>query len=159
MSDKNMAKEWQRGWYQVNVCGNSVRVSTMHNGKRYAEFSHCHPDDGFSLSEGVKIAMERLEQAINPDAIKVGDRAKIKSLGGIYHSYYDWIAKNVTDVKDAACWVYSPELPICPNINHKYCVKYIAPHGSQNTTLAFIMDCNYLRGYVYDINALEKINE
>lgn len=159
MSNKNMAKEWQRGWYQIHVGDTEITVRTKRNGVVWERYAKCHPDDEFSLSEGVKIAIERLEQAINPDAIKVGDKVKIESLGGIYHSYYDWIAKNVTDVKDAACWVYSPEFPICPNINHKYCVKHIAPHGSQNTTLAFIMDCNYLRGYVYDINALEKINE
>lgn len=159
MSKKNMAKEWQKGWYQIHVDGNKVSVRTKRNGKVYECYADDHPDDEFNLSEGVKIAMERLEDVINPDVIRVGDKVRIKDFTKIYTCYKEWVISNVVNVDDIAKWQYHGKSNSVERYHNAYNVKYIEAweKGSFNK-LAFIENISCGVCYLYDLNALEKIN-
>lgn len=162
MLNKNMAKEWQKGWYRGFVGfgdGNEVVVRTTRGGKTYEGFAKCCPDDEFSLSEGMKIAMARLEEVIypnTPNTIKVGDRVRIKLLDGMYCGYTQWIIDNVTDPRDIAVWQY--DNAHC-DIAHKYLVKYIGLNKYTDEMLAYITEIGFGRGYLFNLNSLEKIDE
>lgn len=156
MSNKNMAKEWQKGWYQIHVGDTEIAVRTKRNGKVHESYVKCHPNDEFSLSEGVKIAMKRLEQSINPNAIRVGDKVRLKNGDGMYCCHMQWVVDNVTDIRDVARWQYNNTF--C-DIHHKYLVKYIGLNECTNEMIAYITEVGIDRGYLFSLNALEKINE
>lgn len=155
MSNKNTAKEWQKGWYQIHVGDTEIAVRTKRNGKVYETLTLCHPDDEFSLSEGVKIAMERLEQVINPNVIRIGDKVKIKDTGGMYCNYTQWVVDNVTNIEDVAHWQYDQNN--C-NMTSKYIVKYIGVNEFTEERMAYIMEIHTDRCYLFHIDELEKIN-
>ena len=66
----NLAKDWQEGSYIVRVMGNLVEASKVYKDKadsyiRYKKSSaqaKCDPEDEFSLSMGVALAMDRLNK-------------------------------------------------------------------------------------------------
>lgn len=135
----NLAKDWQTGTYVVSVYNNRVKVSRPKQGndKPFVEAeARCAPEDEFSLSMGMALAMARLNKELSKNKIEVGDKVKIKDSDLSYIAYIDWIAANVNDVKLAACYNYNA----IPKMDgDEYIVKAIAPwiNGS-NTMLAYI---------------------
>lgn len=157
MSDKNMAKDWQREWYHTFVGDNEVIAKTTRNGKFYRCSAKCHPDDKFSLSEGVRIATERLEKEFNPNNIKVGDVVYVKDAECVYPWNEGWVIKNVKDIRDIAKWRYNVVSANIPR-DMSYTVKYVAPLNlADSRILVFISGKDGC--YLYNIEALGKINE
>lgn len=132
----NLAKDWQEGAYTIHVEGKFVEASKVYkekvNGctcykKSFAQ-AKCAPEDEFSLSMGVVLAMDRLSKELGKDKIEVGDKVKIKNCGLSYTTYAPWIKKNIDDVGLAACFAYSR----VPNEDDTiYVVKAIAPWGTK----------------------------
>ena len=142
----NLAKDWQKGYYTVLVDGKTVVVSKkVKVGKNELGFptykhvtatSQCSPEDEFSLSMGVALAMDRLNKKLGKDKIEVGDKVKIKNACLSYLTYVDWIAGNVNDIKLAACYDYNA-LP--KTDGEEYIVKAVAPwENGSNNMLAYI---------------------
>lgn len=177
----NQAKDWQEGSYIVYVKGNSVTAMKDYRGKcgsrtyfgqKSAE-ARCNPEDEFSLSMGVALAMDRLNKKLaeaNDKTIKVGDKVKIKDAGLSYTIYTDWIKKNIDSVGLAACYAYNQT----PEANDTvYIIKAIAPwdtkyEENKDKKLAYIQRCfKYHNGKVSDdevcylmrIDGLEKVND
>ena len=174
----NLAKDWQEGSYTVRVKDGEVEVSTIRTvtktyltcasdvHKKYVATARCAPEDEFSLSMGVALAMDRLNKELGKDRIEVGDKVKIKSWGLSYSTYLRWIKKNLDNVELAACFVYGQ----CPKVDEtEYIVKAIAPwdveHGGDKM-LAYVQKYFvYNDGKVDDnepcylmaINGLEKV--
>lgn len=143
----NQAKDWQEGVYTIRVKNNFVSANTIkqvrENGpygdylriKEFTAVAKCDPEDEFSLSMGVVLAMDRLSKKLN-EGIKVGDKVKIVDNGLSYITYVEWIAKNVDDVKLAACFDYKA-VPVKGDT--EYIVKAIAPWmDDDNNMLAYI---------------------
>ena len=142
----NLAKDWQKGYYTVLVDGKTVAVSKKtKTGKNEFDFptfktvtatSQCSPEDEFSLSMGVALAMDRLDKELGKGKIEVGDKVKIKNCSLSYLTYVDWIAENVNDIKLAACYDYNA-LP--KTGGEEYIVKAVAPwKNGDNNMLAYI---------------------
>lgn len=131
----NLAKDWQEGAYTIHVEGKFVEASKVYkekvNGctcykKSFAQ-AKCAPEDEFSLSIGVALAMDRLNKQLaeaNDKTIKVGDKVKIKDYGKSYTTYATWIKKNIDDVGLVACYCYG-QIPEADDT--VYVVKTIAP--------------------------------
>lgn len=128
----NLAKDWQEGSYTVRVTGNLVEASKVHKDtvdghicyKKSSAQAKCDPEDEFSLSMGVALAMDRLSKELGKDKIEVGDKVKIKNCGLSYTTYASWIKKNIDDVGLATCFVYG-KIPYKDGA--VYVVKAIAP--------------------------------
>lgn len=128
----NLAKDWQEGSYTVRVTGNLVEASKVYKDKvdghtcykKSSAQAKCDPEDEFSLSMGVALAMDRLNKELGKDKIEVGDKVKIKDWGLSYSTYLRWIKKNLDNVELAACFVYGQR----PKVDEtEYIVKAIAP--------------------------------
>lgn len=144
----NQAKDWQEGSYTVLVEGKHIlvqkRVEIGKNSyglpisKTMTAHACCSPEDEFSLSMGVALAMDRLSKELGKDKIEVGDKVKIKNSGLSYSTYLRWIKKNLDNVELAACFVYGQR----PKVDEtEYIVKAIAPwdveHGGDKM-LAYV---------------------
>ena len=177
----NQAKNWQEGSYIVYVKGNSVTAMKDYGGKygsrtyfgRKSTEAKCDPEDEFSLSMGVALAMDRLNKQLaeaNDKTIKVGDKVKIKNSGLSYTTYTDWIKKNIDDVGLAACFAYDR---IPREDDTVYVVKAIAPWGikyeeDKDKKLAYVQQYfKFSNGKISDnkvcylmrIDGLEKVYE
>lgn len=168
----NLAKDWQEGSYTVRVTGNLVEASKVYKDKvdghvcykKSSAQAKCNPEDEFSLSMGVALAMDRLSKELGKSKIEVGDKVKIKNYSLSYTTYVDWIAKNVNDIKLAACYDYNT-LPKMGG--EEYIVKAVAPwENDSNNMLAYIQ--RYYKFitdkvsdnqpcYLVRINGLEKV--
>ena len=168
----NLAKDWQEGSYTVRVTGNLVEASKVYKEevdghicyKKNSAQAKCDPEDEFSLSMGVALAMDRLSKELGKSKIEVGDKVKIKNYSLSYTTYVDWIAKNVNDIKLAACYDYNT-LPKMGG--EEYIVKAVAPwENDSNNMLAYIQ--RYYKFitdkvsdnqpcYLVRINGLEKV--
>lgn len=168
----NLAKDWQEGSYTVRVTGNLVEASKVYKDKvdghvcykKSSAQAKCNPEDEFSLSMGVALAMDRLSKELGKSKIEVGDKVKIKNYSLFYTTYVDWIAKNVNDIKLAACYDYNT-LPKMGG--EEYIVKAVAPwKNDSNNMLAYIQ--RYYKFitdkvsdnqpcYLVRINGLEKV--
>lgn len=68
----NLAKDWQEGSYTVRVTGNLVEASKVYKDKvdghicykKNSAQAKCDPEDEFSLSMGVALAMDRLNSVM-----------------------------------------------------------------------------------------------
>lgn len=128
----NQAKNWQEGSYTVRVTGNLVEASKVYKDKvdghicykKSSAQAKCDPEDEFSLSMGVALAMDRLSKELGKDRIKVGDKVKIKNNGLSYTTYARWIKKNIDDVGLAACYSFGQTPKEDDTV---YIVKAIAP--------------------------------
>nr|DAZ41685.1 MAG TPA: hypothetical protein [Caudoviricetes sp.] len=174
----NLAKDWQEGTYVVSVSKNMVRASypnskTTKLSEAFIEAeARCAPEDEFSLSMGVALAMDRLSKELGKelgkDKIKVGDKVKIKNSSLSYSTYTTWIKKNINDVGLAACYVYGQ----IPKLDEtEYIVKAIAPWyvgqgKDEGTMLVYIQRYyKFIDGKVNDnepcylirIDGLEKV--
>ena len=178
----NQAKDWQEGSYTVRVKDGEVEVSTIRTvtktyltcasdvHKKYVATARCSPEDEFSLSMGVALAMDRLSKEMGKDKIEVGDKVKIVNSGLSYTTYAPWIKKNINDVGLAACFAYSR----IPNEDDTvYVVKAIAPWGTEHEKnkdkkLAYVQQYfKFSNGKISDnevcylmrIDGLEKVYE
>lgn len=128
----NLAKDWQEGSYTVRVTGNLVEASKVYKGevdghicyKKSSAQAKCDPEDEFSLSMGVALAMDRLSKELSKGKIEVGDKVKIKDGSLSYPTYTRWIKKNIDDVGLAACFAYD-QIPCEDEV--VYVIKAIAP--------------------------------
>lgn len=163
----NQAKDWQKGYYTVFVDGKTLAVSKKtKTGMTVVGTAQCAPEDEFSLSMGVALAMDRLSKKLDRDKIEVGDKVKIKDCGLSYPTYSGWIKKNIDDVGLAACFAYS-QIP--DEDDTVYVVKAIAPWVTKydiNKTLAYVQKyfvCSNGRVndnevcYLMDVKGLEKV--
>lgn len=172
----NQAKDWQKGYYTILVDGKTLvvskKVKTGKNEYGFPTYKHvtatsqCAPEDEFSLSMGVALAMDRLNKKLSEefDGIKVGDKVRIKDCVLSYTTYVDWITKNVDDVKLVTCYAYE-SMPRADETT--YVVKAIAPWGTDKNDpmLAFVQRYFVFNGkidtnqpcYLIDIDGLEKI--
>lgn len=172
----NLAKDWQEGSYTVRVTGNLVEASKVYKGevdghicyKKSSAQAKCDPEDEFSLSMGVALAMDRLSKELGKDKIEVGDKVRIKNSGLSYITYVSWIAENVNDVKLAACYNYNT----VPKMDgDEYIVKAIAPwkNGNNDMDMLAYIQRHYVFNngtindnqpcYLIHINGLEKVYE
>lgn len=172
----NLAKDWQEGSYTVRVTGNLVEASKVYKGKvdghicykKSSAQAKCDPEDEFSLSMGVALAMDRLNKELSKGKIEVGDKVKIKNSGLSYSTYTTWINKNINNVGLAACYVYGQ----IPKLDEtEYIVKAIAPWyvgqgKDEGTMLVYIQRYyKFIDGKVSDnepcylirIDGLEKV--
>ena len=170
----NLAKSWQEGSYTVRVTGNLVEASKVYKGevdghicyKKSSAQAKCDPEDEFSLSMGVALAMDRLNKELGKDKIEVGDKVKIKDNGLSYTTYASWIKKNINDVGLAAYFAYGQ----IPNEDDTvYVVKAIAPFGTWydvNKMLVYVQEYFvYSDGkvsddeacYLIEVDGLEKV--
>ena len=146
----NRAKDWQVGYYTVMVDGKTIaaskKVKTGMNKQGFPIYkdvtvtSRCSPEDEFSLSMGVALAMDRLSKKLSKDKIEVGDKVRIKDAGLSYPTHIDWVKKNINDVGLAACFAYD-QIPATVNAN--YIVKAMFPWCNElgvdkNNILAYV---------------------
>lgn len=163
----NLAKDWQEGSYTVRVTGNLVEASKVYKDKvdghicykKSSAQAKCDPEDEFSLSMGVALAMDRLNKELSKSKIEVGDKVKIVNSGLSYPTYTRWIKKNIDDVGLAACFVYG-QIPY--EDNAVYVVKAIAPWDTEynvNKMLAYVQKCFAFNEpcYLIRIDGLEKV--
>lgn len=162
----NLAKDWQEGSYTVRVTGNLVEASKVYKDtvdghicyKKSSAQAKCDPEDEFSLSMGVALAMDRLNKQLaeaNNKTIEVGDKVKIKDADLIYDVYVTWVIKNVHDITEVARYAYRSN----PNINRAYKVIAIAPHSAKDRkNLAYIeeIDSVFPSCYLINVDGLEK---
>lgn len=133
----NLAKDWQEGSYTVRVTGNLVEASKVYKEevdghicyKKNSAQAKCDPEDEFSLSMGVALAMDRLSKELGKGKIEVGDKVKIKNNGLSYTTCARWIKKNIDDVGLVACYSFG-QTP--KEDNTVYIVKAIAPLGIEH---------------------------
>lgn len=157
----NLAKDWQEGSYTVRVKDGEVEVSTILTcasdvHKKYVATARCAPEDEFSLSMGVALAMDRLNKELSKDKIEVGDKVRIKNNSLIYRVYVDWVIKNVHDITEVARYAYNSN----PDTNYTYKVIAVAPHSAGNRkNLAYIkkIDGSVSPCYLINVNGLEKV--
>lgn len=102
--------------------------------------------------------MKRLEEVINPDVIKVGDKVRIKDISEHYSLAVKWVMDNVTNLNDIAKWRYGVEEDLANVYNHMFTVRHIGYYHCEH--LAFVCDdVDFSGNYLMPISALEKINE
>ena len=170
----NLAKSWQEGSYTVRVTGNLVEASKVYKDtvdghicyKKSSAQAKCDPEDEFSLSMGVALAMDRLNKELGKDKIEVGDKVKIKDNGLSYTTYASWIKKNINDVGLAAYFAYG-QIP--DKDDTVYVVKAIAPWDTRydvDKKLAYVQEYFvYSDGkisddeacYLIEVDGLEKV--
>lgn len=174
----NQAKDWQKGYYTVFVDGKTTAVSKkVKTGKNELGFptfktvtatSQCDPEDEFSLSMGVALAMDRLNKELGKDKIEVGDKVKIKDGLLSYPTPIRWIKKNLDNIELAACFAYG-QIP--SEDDTVYVVKVIAPgydasEEDENNRLAYVQRYFEFFGgnvsdnevcYLINIDGLEKV--
>lgn len=172
----NLAKDWQKGTYTVRVKDNFVSANVIRQvrekgpygdywrNREFTAIAKCAPEDEFSLSMGVALAMDRLNKELGK--IKVGDKVKIKNYTLSYLTYSRWIKKNIDDVGLAACFAYG-QTPKADET--KYIVRAIAPQGIEyeaDKMLAYIQKYFvYTNGkvddnqpcYLIEVDGLEKV--
>ena len=164
----NLAKDWQEGEYTIRVKQGEVEISTIRTvtktylscatdvHKRYVATARCAPEDEFSLSMGVALAMDRLNKELGKDKIEVGDKVKIKNANLIYDVYATWVIKNIHDITEVARYAYHSD----PNTNRTYEVITIAPHSAKDRkNLAYIKEIDgvFSPCYLINIDGLEKV--
>lgn len=169
----NLAKDWQEGSYTVRIMGNLVEASKVYKDKvdghvcckKSSAQAKCNPEDEFSLSMGVALAMDRLNKELSKNKIEVGDKVKIKDIGFSCPTFVDWIKRNIGNVKLAACFAYGQYPKV---VNIEYIVKAIAPWGvgcNKDKLLAYVQQYVYDYGtisnnqpcYLIEVDGLEKV--
>lgn len=164
----NRARDWQKGYYTVLVDGKTIAVSKkVKTGKNELGFptfktvtaaSQCSPEDEFSLSMGVALAIDRLNEKIKPKDIQVGDTVKIIDFSECYTTLKEWVAKNVTDITKAIKYAYSC-VPGETELAKTFKVLYIATDVFNNK-LAYIESEFFEKAcYLIDIKGLKKVTE
>lgn len=149
----NQAKDWQEGSYTVRIKDNLVEVDTIRPivrsdpfgsctfQKRYVATAHCAPEDEFSLSMGVALAMDRLNKQLESEnkEIKVGDRVQIVLPGKAYTTFASWVARHVHDSTMVAMYKYR----CVPDIGIVGKVIAVAPHDNDKSKTLLYIEQNY----------------
>ena len=141
----NLAKDWQEGSYTIRVTGNLVEASKVHKDtvdghvcyKKNSAQVKCDPEDDFSLSMGVALAMDRLNKQLESEnkEIKVGDRVQIVSPDKAYTTFTSWVARHVHDGTMVAMYKYN----CAPSNGIVGKVIAVAPHDNDKSkTLLYI---------------------
>lgn len=145
----NQAKDWQTGQYTVRIKDNLVEVNTIRPivknnlldtctfQKRYVATARCNPEDEFSLSMGVALAMDRLNKLLENvnKEIKVGDMVQIVSPNKACTSFTSWVARHVHDGTMVAMYKYD----CAPSSGIVGKVIAVAPHDNDKSkTLLYI---------------------
>lgn len=155
----NQAKDWQTGTYTVRVGSNYVEVDTIRLPKksdarcpciaqrRYIATAHCAPEDEFSLSMGVALAMDRLNKQLESKnkEIKVGDRVQIVLRGKSYPTLTSWVARHVHDSTMVAMYKYG----CVPDIGIVGKVIAVAPHDNDKSKTLLYIEQNHLYGVIH----------
>ena len=159
----NQAKDWQEGSYIVCVRDNSVEASKVYKEKvgsltRYKKSSaqaKCDPEDEFSLSMGVALAMDRLNKELGKNKIEVGDIVAVRYGNLVNICGSDWVLKNIKDPELLVKYVYGGFL----ENGGKYKVITIAKDNlNPNVTMAYIQSLDGFEDcYVINILGLEKV--
>lgn len=155
----NLAKDWQTGTYVVSVYNNRVKVSRPKQGndKPFVEAeARCAPEDEFSLSMGMALAMARLNKELSKNKIEVGDKVKIKDISKVYPTYISWLTKNLYGVGDIARYAYGCR----PFLDEFYRILVIAPHSlDNNKKLAYIEPFESVTKpcYLIEVDGLEQV--
>ena len=155
----NQAKDWQTGTYTVRVGSNYVEVDTIRPPKKsdarcpciaqrcYIAAAHCAPEDEFSLSMGVALAMDRLNKQLESEnkEIKVGDRVQIVLPGKAYTTFTSWVARHVHDSTMVAMYKYGS----VPDIGIVGKVIAVAPHDNDKSKTLLYIEQNHPYGVIH----------
>lgn len=159
----NQAKDWQKGSYNIRVKDNVVEASAVrcvekgnyNSLKTYSATARCDPEDEFSLSMGVALAMDRLSKKLNNN-IEIGDKVKIVDKELVFAYYPMWVSNHVSNSMDIARYAYGS----LPNLSATYEVMVIGPHDMvDERRMVYIKRNDGLTSpcYLVDIKGLEKI--
>lgn len=153
----NLAKDWQEGYYTVLVDGKTLvvskKVKTGKNELGFPTYKHitataqCSPEDEFSLSMGVALAMDRLNKQLENvnKEIKVGDRVQIVSPDKAYTTFTSWVARHVHDGTMVAMYKYN----CMPDIGIVGKVIAVAPHDNDKSKTLIYIEQNHLYGIIH----------
>lgn len=148
----NQAKDWQEGTYVVRVFKNIVDISRPKQGaKNLSEFveaeAKCAPEDEFSLSMGVALAMDRLNEQLKSanKEIKVGDRVQIVSPDKAYTIFTSWVTRHVHDGTMVAMYKYN----CVPSSGIVGKVIAIAPHNNDKRKTLLYIEQSHLYGFAH----------
>lgn len=155
----NLAKDWQKGTYTIRVKDNLVEIDTIRPikketsfgsctlQKRYVDTARCAPEDEFSLSMGVALAMDRLNKQLESanKEIKVGDRVQIVSPDKAYTTFTSWVTRHVHDSTMVAMYKYN----CMPDIGIVGKVIAVAPHDNDKSKTLLYIEQNHLYGVIH----------
>lgn len=146
----NLANDWQTGTYVVSVCNNTVKVfrPKQRCGKSLVEAeAKCAPEDDFSLSMGVALAMDRLNKQLESEnkEIKVGDRVQIVSPDKAYTTFTSWVARHVHDGTMVAMYKYN----CVPSSGIVGKVIAVAPHNNDKSKTLLYIEQSHFYGFVH----------
>lgn len=155
----NQAKDWQTGRYTVRVGSNYVEVDTIRPPekgdaccpciaqRRYIATAHCAPEDEFSLSTGVALAMDRLNKQLESEnkEIKVGDRVQIVSSDKAYTTFTSWVTRHVHDGTMVAMYKYN----CVPSNGIVGKVIAVAPHDNDKSKTLLYIEQNHPYGDIH----------
>lgn len=163
----NQAKDWQKGSYHIRVKDNVIEASALRHTekgnykslKRYNATARCNPEDEFSLSMGVALAIDRLNKQLEDEngKIKVGDIVTITDGDLSYINYYQWVVDNIKSPQLLVKYAYNA-IPT-NNRNKEYRVITIAPWKSGcKTNLAYIQNLDWPETcYLINVEGLKKV--
>lgn len=118
---KNYAPEMMEGEYLLNVKDNKIIVTKHYRGFDRNVVVKCAPEDEFNIYEGVKIAMQRLQE---DRVIRVGDVVEIVNPGC---SYADL---SITEIEDVPFeYVARYRYGVIPKTGKQGNVVYISNKG------------------------------
>lgn len=155
----NQAKDWQTGRYTVRVGSNYVEVDTIRPPekgdarcpciaqRRYIATAHCAPEDEFSLSMGIALAMDRLNKQLESEnkEIKVGDRVQIVSSDKAYTTFTSWVTRHVHDGTMVAMYKYN----CVPSNGIVGKVIAVAPHDNDKSKTLLYIEQNHPYGDIH----------
>lgn len=150
----NLAKDWQEGKYSVRVSGKTVTVSTMRFDKgsylgdrKIIATAKCAPEDEFSLSMGVALAIDRLNKQLESTnkEIKVGDRVQIVSPDKAYTTFTSWVARHVHDGTMVAMYKYN----CVPSNGIVGKVIAVAPHNNDKRKMLLYIEQSHPYGITH----------
>lgn len=128
---------------KITSDGKTTKVKDMKSGAE--GISECHPDDKFSLKNGIKVATKRMEEVKKPEPIKEGDWAFVKDNKFAYPAEETFAIHNLTNCE---CVHYAYECP--PANGTKVYVKRIVEN------VAIVSYGNSLM--LFNARGLEKCN-
>ena len=140
--------DYRKAWNEVKA----MLERSLEEGedRRFNEDPDTRESGMYEAYKRVLDHVKKLEAA-DPEAIKVGDTVRIANSDLCFDAYRDWIVRNVKNPFLSARWGRYR----VPPRDATGLVRYIAPHGYQGHTLAYVEVGNV--GYIMQIDGLEKI--
>ena len=152
---QNMApKELEGSVISFSICGNTLRTF-MHNVPKIE--AKCDPSDKFSLSEGMRVLGERMEEVLCPKKVEVGSIVNVTDPDD-YFCCVGWVKKNAKTF-DQITYAYGKSVAVDWSAEKKYKVLVIAPisNWTPNELVALIMDFTNNATYLIDVNKLKVV--